>query len=303
MKRTDAVRLLFHGIRIFLTKRDTPFFATLILTDQCILSCQHCCLHNYRCEDKEIYSFEQVCADMREMYQDGVRILCLSGGEIALWETNEHSIRELVDAAREIGFLYVALATNGTIPIDYGNADFVLVSIDGAREVHDLIRGKTYDRILENIRKRENDKIVIFMDINHINQREIANVCQLAKDEPNIRAVSFNFHTPFSGTEELALSFEEKKRCIQEIRELMKEGYPVLNLRSCFHYLLNNDFPKPCRQLMVMDFSKRLLCNRCIEEEGLCAKCGYFETAEIAMMFRGKINVIMDAFLTYRKYL
>lgn len=73
------------------------------------------------------------------MYQEGVRILCLSGGEIALWETNEHSIRELVDVARGIGFLYVALATNGTIPIDYGNADFVLVSIDGSREVHDLV--------------------------------------------------------------------------------------------------------------------------------------------------------------------
>jgi len=237
------------------------------------------------------------------MYKRGVRILCFSGGEIALWEKEGHSVIKLVEKAKEIGFLHVTLATNGTIPIDYGEADLVLVSVDGSKDTHNRIRGNTYDKILENIHHSKSDKIIIYMAINKWNQREIGEVCELAKAEPNIRAVSFNFHTPFPGTEELALSRKEKAKCCSVILHYMNKGYPVLNLRSCFPYLVKGNFTKPCRQLMAVDLGEELLCNRCIREPGLCKNCGYFETAEIALMFQGKVSVLMDAFQTYRKYL
>ncbi len=309
MKKTDLARLLLQSMNLFLFHRNTPLFATLILTDRCNLSCRYCRLHNYhaaRESSKEpYYTFEQICEDMKKIYKKGVRILCFSGGEIALWEYDGHTVRELVEVAKKIGFVYVAIATNGTIYFDYGAADFILISIDGSKEMHDSLRGESYDCILGNIRKANETRphtIVIFMEINKINYKEIQAVCKLAKENPDICAASFNFHTPFHGTENLTLTKEEKSLCCRELEHQIKEGYPIANMKSVFRYLEENDFPTPCRQLMVMDAGEEILCNRC-SKENLCDQCGYFETAEIAMMFDGKLRVWWDAIRTYRRFL
>ena len=168
--------------------------------------------------------------------------------------------------SKKIGFVYVALATNGTIDIDYGKVDFILISVDGSPEIHDSIRGTSYQKIIENIRKNPSDNKFIFMEINRINKNEISSVCELARDETNIKAVSFNFHTPYVGTADLALSRAEKKIAV-------------------------TNFKKPCRQLMVMDKGEEIICNRCVKEKGLCDNCGYFETAEVSMLFKGNVKV------------
>ena len=278
MKTTDMLHYIFYSAFIFLFHKERPMFGTLILTDRCNLSCVHCKLSGYR---NEIYSFEEVCADMTLMYKKGVRILCFSGGEIALWENETHTLKELIEIAKKMGFWYVILATNGTIPIDYGEADFILISVDGTRESHNRIRGNCYDDVLNTIQSRRSDRIVIYMAINKWNQHAIGEVCELAKREPSVRAVSFNFHTPFSGTEELLLDREEKIDCCQKIRQYMKAGYPILNLKSCFSTIAEGNFQKPCRQMMVMDHGEEMQCNRCIRQAGLCKSCGYFEAAEI----------------------
>ena len=54
--------------------------------------------------------------------------------------------------AKEMGFLIVNVVTNGTFPIDLPEADLILLSLDGDREHHNMIRGNTYDTILANIR-------------------------------------------------------------------------------------------------------------------------------------------------------
>lgn len=303
MNISDRARLSFQITKIFLFQRNTPLFATMILTDRCNLSCSHCVLHHNLEADEPRYTFEQIVFDMKKLYKRGVRILCLSGGEIALWETKEHTISEIVAQAKKIGFVYVALATNGTIDIDYGKADFILISVDGSPEIHDSIRGTSYQKIIENIRKNPSDNKFIFMEINQINKNEIRSVCELARDEANIKAVSFNFHTPFAGTADLALSREEKKDCCIQLCQLMKDGYPVLNLKSCFPYIVENNFKKPCRQLMVMDKGEEIICNRCVKEKGLCGNCGYFETAEVSMIFKGNVKVWLDAVRVYGRLL
>ncbi len=303
MRRSEIIRLMLYSMKILIFQREIPLFATVILTDKCNLSCKHCCLHNYRDVGEEDYSLEHLYADLLRLYQKGVRILCFSGGEIALWENKDRTIRQLVKKAKEIGFFYVTLATNGTIPLDYGDADFVLMSIDGTRDSHNAIRGDTYDQILGNIRTNASDRIAIFMELNQINKQDIRSVCILGKEEKNICAVSFNFHTPFIGTESLALSYEEKRDCLKEIEQLKKEGYQILNLESCFQNILDNNFKKPCKQLMVLDHGDDIICNRCSKEKGLCDQCGYFETVEIARIFSGNPRVCLDALLTYGRIL
>ena len=116
-------------------------------------------------------------------------------------------------------------------------------------------------------------------------------------------AVSFNFHTPYPGTEALSLTKEQKKERLDEIARLIKQKYPILNLKSSFSAIASNSFPTPCYQCVVMENGKRSICGRCVEIEGLCEKCGYFFAAEYSMIFQGSIKTGLDMFSTYLKYL
>ena len=119
----------------------------------------------------------------------------------------------------------------------------------------------------------------------------------------NVRAVSFNFHTPYHGTEELALTKAEKKECCDTIARMMDEGAPVFNLKSAFPYLINNTFPTPCRQCLVIENGTVSVCGRCIDVEGLCDNCGYFFVAEYTLIFGGNLRVIFEMLQTYLKYI
>ena len=202
-----------------------------------------------------------------------------------------------------MGFLIVNVVTNGTFPIDLPQADLLLLSLDGDKERHNAVRGDTYDTIMENIAHATSDNICFYMAINQINKDAVRSVCELARDTQNVRAVSFNFHTPYPDTRELALSKEEKSECCQVITQMMKEGAPVFNLKSAFPYLINNNFPTPCHQCVVMENGKLSVCGRCIEVPGLCEECGYFFVAEYTLLFRGNVKIIWEMLRTYLKYI
>lgn len=132
------------------------------------------------------------------------------GGETFLWSDGEKSLRDLVIEAKQMGFLIVNVVSNGTFPIDLPEADLILLSLDGDRERHNTIRGDTYDTIMRNIQNATSDNICFYMAINQINKDTVRDVCIKARDSKNVRAVSFNFHTPYPDTKELALSRDGK---------------------------------------------------------------------------------------------
>ncbi len=220
-----------------------------------------------------------------------------------MWKDGEKSLRDLVTEAKKMGFLIVNVVTNGTFPIDLPEADLILLSLDGNRLQHNKIRGDTYDTIMENVQNATSDNICFYMAINQINKNGIRDVCLKAKNMPNVRAVSFNFHTPYPDTKELLLSPGEKAACCNVIAKMMEEGAPVFNLKSAFPYLIRNSFPTPCYQCVVMENGKLSTCGRCIEVEGLCEKCGYFFVAEYTLLFRGNIKIIFEMLRTYLKYI
>ena len=99
-----------------------------------------------------------------------------------------------------------------------------------------------------------------------------------------------------------ALTKEEKAACCTTITQMMKEGAPVFNLKSAFPYLIENRFPTPCHQCVVIEDGKVSVCGRCIEVEGLCEECGYFFVAEYTLLFKGNIKIIFEMLKTYLKY-
>ena len=300
MKLSSFLHFARFGIRTVLLRKKEPILGTVILTDKCNLKCKHCSVNNITAI---VHPYQQIKQEMNQLYDMGVRILFFCGGETFLWQDAGKNLRDLVIEAKQMGFLIVNVVTNGTFPIDLPEADLILLSLDGDREQHNRIRGDTYDTIMENIKNAASDNICFYMAINQINKNAIRDVCLTAKNTPNVRAVSFNFHTPYPDTRELALSQEEKAQCCAVITQMIKEGAPVFNLKSAFPYLINNSFPTPCHQCVVMENGKLSICGRCIDVPGLCEKCGYLFVAEYTLLFRGNIKIILEMLHTYLKYI
>jgi MoaA/NifB/PqqE/SkfB family radical SAM enzyme len=300
MKLSAFLRFAGFGVKTILLRKKEPILGTVIVTDKCNLKCRHCSVNNITAV---VHPYEKIRGEMQTLYDLGVRILFFCGGETFLWRDGSRTLRDLVTEAKEMGFLIVNVVTNGTFPIDLPEADLILLSLDGDRERHNAIRGNTYDTILQNIANATADNICFYMAINQINTDAVAHVCRLARDTKNVRAVSFNFHTPYPDTRELALSKEEKAACCVTIGRMMDEGCPVFNLKAAFPYLIENSFPTPCHQCLVIEDGKISTCGRCIEVPGLCGECGYFFVAEYTLLFRGNLKIICQMLRTYLKYI
>ncbi len=299
MKISSFLNLALFGVKTILLKKKDPILGTIILTDKCNLHCKHCSVNNLTAV---VHPYNRIRDEMRQLFNMGIRILFFCGGETFLWRDGERNLRDLVIEAKEMGFLIVNVVTNGTFPIDLPEADLILLSLDGDRERHNTIRGDTYDVIMKNIDRATKDNICLYMAINQINKDCVKDVCRVAKDKKNVRAVSFNFHTPYPDTKELMLCRDEKKKCCDDIVEMMKEGAPVFNLKSAFPHLINNSFPTPCHQCVVMENGRLSTCGRCIDVPGLCEQCGYFFVAEYTLLFRGNLKIIFEMLFTYLKY-
>ncbi len=300
MKASSFLYLAGFGLKTILFRQKKPILGTVIVTDKCNLHCKHCSVNNITAV---IHPYRQIRAEMQQLYDMGVRILFFCGGETFLWQDSGKTLRDLVTEAKQIGFLIVNVVTNGTFPINLPEADLILLSLDGDRERHNAIRGNTYDTIMANIADATADNICFYMAVNRINKDAIRDVCLTARDSQNVRAVSFNFHTPYPDTQDLALSAAEKAECCRVIAQMMDEGAPVFNLKSAFPYLIANSFPTPCHQCVVIENGRVSTCGRCIDVPGLCAKCGYFFVAEYTLLFSGNIKIIWEMLRTYLKYI
>ena len=300
MKFSSFSYFAWFGVKTILLNKKDPILGTVIVTDKCNLKCRHCSVNNITAV---IHPYDQILREMRQLYGMGVRILFFCGGETFLWRDGDKTLRDLVIEAKQMGFLIVNVVTNGTFPIDLPEADLILLSLDGDRERHNAIRGNTYDTILENVRNATADNICFYMAINQINKGAVESVCRTAMEMKNVRAVSFNFHTPYPDTRELALSKAEKAECCEVIARMMREGAPVFNLKSAFPYLIDNSFPTPCHQCVVIEDGKVSTCGRCIDVPGLCGECGFFFVAEYTLLFRGKPKILLEMLRTYLKYI
>jgi len=163
LRYKDFLYLSGFGIKTILFKLKKPILGTIILTDYCNLACKHCAVNNI---NKIIYPYEDIVDEMRKMYSEGIRILFFCGGETLLWNSEGKTLKDLIKKAKEIGFLLVNIVTNGTITLDIPEADVIFLSIDGLRETHDLIRGDTFNIILDNVKKANNSNICVYMAIN-----------------------------------------------------------------------------------------------------------------------------------------
>lgn len=299
MRKSDLFKLLWFGLKTVVTSSKKPILGTIIVTDFCNLNCKHCAVNNL---NKKMYSWNNIVEEMKSFFNQGIRILFLSGGETLLWKDGDKNIYDLIKVAREIGFYLINIVTNGTVNLNIPEVDLILLSIDGTREIHNYIRGNTFDTIEDNLKKVTRKNISIFMAINRLNVGEVEALTLYAQEMPQINGISFNFHTPYRTTEDLCLTPEERRKTVYLIKSLIRKGLPVFNLPSTLTAFLNNQWKRPCPQCIVSEDGKRYICGRCSEIPGLCKDCGYLFAVEFSKIFSGNIFAIIDMLRIYTKY-
>jgi MoaA/NifB/PqqE/SkfB family radical SAM enzyme len=135
----------------------------LYLVDDCQLKCIQCLYkpdNNFYLSRKDIEP-QQALWMLKDFYSLGARKLTLMGGEPTLYRLNEGSkpLFELMDAAKDIGYEYVRIDTNGQFDkslLDNSSMrklDEITFSIDGpTAEINDAVRGAgSFFRTVTNI--------------------------------------------------------------------------------------------------------------------------------------------------------
>ncbi|MDD5301703.1 MAG: radical SAM protein [Elusimicrobia bacterium] len=299
MKTRTLASLVIRGVREIFWPSGRPLVGTIILTDFCNLSCAHCATSNHR---QEHHSYDEVSREIRALYDLGVRILFFSGGETMLWRHSGRTVRDLVREAKAMGFPIVNFVTNGTVDFDTPEASLILLSLDGTKPTHDDIRGVSYDRIMENLKRVTASNVCAYVALNSRNYLEIPRIAELVKAHPKLKSMSFNFHTPYPGTEGLAMSRGQKEHAAREIKTLIGKGYPIFNLSSCIDSYLDGTWSRPCAQCVVSEDNARTTCGRCSKIAGLCKECGYLFAVEYSKLFAGDLRVIFEMLRTYPRY-
>jgi MoaA/NifB/PqqE/SkfB family radical SAM enzyme len=299
MKPSVFARFAFFGLTTIIFRRKAPILGTIILTDACNLSCKHCVVNNI---ERKMHPYDEVRGQMEALYREGIRILFFCGGETLLWKDGDKDLSSLVREAREIGFPLVNVVTNGTITTRIPEASIIFLSLDGLRDSHDAIRGPCFDTIMKNLDETTGCNICVYMAINRINRKDIRPLAELVRNHRALTSISFNFHTPYPGIEDLLLTPEEKVEAVHTIHDLIREGYPVFNLPSVLDRWVENRWERPCRQCIVVEGDKRYICGRCVEIPGLCDQCGYLFAAEFALLFKGNLPAIFDMIRIYTRY-
>jgi len=266
-----------------------PLLSGVKLSHACNLTCVHCPFWR---KSPERLTFAQVTDALRLLHGQGVRIAIIEGGEPFLWRDGERTLNDVVREARRL-FFSVGVTTNGTFPIDT-EADIVWVSIDGLRTTHDAIRGPTFDKIMANIAASSHPKIYAHITINSRNWAEVPSLVAFLADR--VKGITVQFHYPYGeGEQDLSAAPPARRRILDELIELKRDGLPVADSYACLEALKDNDWK--CRPWMITSVHPdgRIVHGCYVKERGriACDRCGFAAHAEISLAYGGVVESVL----------
>ena len=271
--------------------RKQPLQTVLFISEKCNLACRHCNI--YRKENPKIKTYEQIREELEYAYGLGSRFVDFEGGEPMLWEDGEKNINDLIRLAKQTGFFSTTVTTNAQLPFKGCEADSIWVSLDGLGKYHDEIRGKgTFDRLVKNIAECGHPAVSVNMVVNRLNHPSVVETIEFVRDNPHIKSISFNFHTPFPGTEELFVNWGVRGEVVNELIRMKKAGYPIMNSVSGLRLMAHNKFRKQCwvTNFILPDGTRLTECTG--KTAGVCDRCGFCMAGEMRSVFDFKFDTI-----------
>ena len=285
---------LIYGIKYVINhqifKKNTPLICGLVVTNRCNLQCRHCRIADRGIKD---LSFEEAVSVLDSFYEEGGRTLYLEGGEPFIWRDRHYYLEDIVEYSHKLGFYTVIIYTNGTIPIRT-SANTVFISVDGLRKTHDFLRGRTFDRIMKNIKESKHPSLYINYTINSYNKHEIKEFCEYIDKINQIQGICFYFHTPYYGYDELYIEPDERNEILLKLLDYKKK-YRILNSRTGLKSVLNNDWKRPLDICYVYEKGEMYKCCRYPGDPELCQNCGYLSYAEIGQTLKLKPSAVLNA--------
>jgi len=161
-------------------------------------------------------------------------------------------------------------------------------------EYHDRVRGEgAFARLEKNIATCSCAHLSANMAINKLNVESVASAIEYVAASPYLKMISLNFHTPFPGTEDLAIDYKTRSEIIDMILDYKKKGYPIMNSRSGLKKMRDMNFRIACWMTNFV-FQDGTRAPQCIGEDlGICPDCGFCMAGEEASV----MNLCPDTLL------
>ncbi|MDD3858569.1 MAG: radical SAM protein [Bacteroidales bacterium] len=271
-----VIKVFYYEIKRILLRK--PYVAEIFITEKCNLKCKHCFFfktnRKYTIEDQDAENWTK---NFENLYHEGVRRLCIVGGEPSL-------NMDVIFQANAV-FPYIDICTNGLIKIPESINHRLFISVDGSDDYNYVYRGaKVLHRISENYK---NDKrVVLLMTLTKFNINEIESVVDFARIN-GFRALVFSLYTPLSEKDEFYIDQKTRFELIAKIRDCKKK-YPDIIKASDFvlDWYRSQDHTSKCywRDKVLHYNSKFELIDACSNMD--CENCGYFSGANI-----GPLNI------------
>lgn len=193
-----------------------PFLIVWNFTDACNLRCKHCYQGADRPKPDEL-STEDALRAVDIMADAGVAYIAFSGGE-PLMRPDFFEVAKSV-VKHDMGF---SLATNGTLltretvkRLEKLGCDFVQISLDGLREIHNRFRGiDCYDRVIEGIKNAVESRMAVGIAtcVTRYNIHEVDALIDLAEKLGADQFIHYNFIPTGRGREIIEMDITPDER-------------------------------------------------------------------------------------------
>ncbi|MEM2993566.1 MAG: radical SAM protein, partial [Candidatus Nitrosocaldus sp.] len=235
LKDPQYWHISYKAIKSMLGKR-SPFYGSADVTNYCNLHCSHCywwASRNSSLQELSVEGWKHVIDEVFKKRYNVVHVYLLGGEPYLRPDVIELFSNEMYGKC--------TVVTNATLPIKFFKGIVLYIfSVDGPREVHNMIRGDTYDRARQNIveftstygRKGKGFYTTVNVTINSLNYKHVAGMVE--EWEGIVEGIVFQFHTPFSENDPLWLPFgRERDVLIDELIRLKREYYEfILNTEA-----------------------------------------------------------------------
>lgn len=230
----------------------------IYINDQCNLACKQCIYkpHVTYHNDREIPSPQAkgLLAVMRSL---GAHKVTFLGGEPTLYgRSSDHSLGELIDFARSVGFEYIRVDSNGLFPqasfdrLGLTRIDELALSIDGFNsETNDRLRGAgSFAKAIKNLRRAVDNGITTSItccihDQLVVPSHGITGVERVIRLGEQLGVKTVNFHDLFKAgvpmdtwTGDFSTTVEQHLTMYHDVAHKVRRGDFSVNVRlpQCF---------------------------------------------------------------------
>jgi MoaA/NifB/PqqE/SkfB family radical SAM enzyme len=274
----------------FLLRRERPYLFILVINDKCNLDCFYCPSKNTGRYD---LGNAAVRSALSKAYDRGHRALVITGGEPMLWKSEAAVLNDVISYARDLGFVDIAVFTNGTFPLNSDEVTFI-VTIDGTRDTHNAIRAGTYDIILKHVRGA-NSPVLASVTLSKANARELEDAVREIADTHLFKGITFNLLTDNQDVvARHGFLGEDRIQILDRIWRLKRQGYPIVLSKAAYQALRANDWRRPVKQIELFAGHRLFTCCRDVDNPDVCRNCGYSSCVEISRALEGRPSAVLQ---------